>query len=138
MIKKHKESMSRDELIKMRKLDEAAEKSGSFISSVSEKDIHYNYREINRYCKEKGIEPIDMTIRELNTFIIDTSFETLHSGERINMCEAIEGIRNDGIEIGILTTLAILVNDGILTLSDAAKRANMSVEEFEAKTDIKK
>lgn len=137
MIKKHKESMSRDELIKMRKLDEAAEKSGSFISSVSEKDIHYNYREINRYCKEKGIEPIDMTIRELNTFIIDTSFETLHSEERINMCEAIEGIRNDGIEMGILTTLAILVNDGILTLSDAAKRANMSVEEFEAKTGLK-
>lgn len=137
MIKKHKESMSRDELIKMRKLDEAAEKSGSFISSVSEKDIHYNYREINRYCKEKGIEPIDMTIRELNTFIIDTSFETLHSEERINMCEAIEGIRNDGIEIGILTTLAILVNNGILTLSDAAKRANMSVEEFKAKTGLK-
>ena len=70
MIKKHKESMSRDELIKMRKLDEAAEKSGSFISSVSEKDIHYNYREINRYCKEKGIEPIDLTIRELNQFIV--------------------------------------------------------------------
>ena len=138
MIKKHKESMARDELIKMRKLDEAAEKSGSFISSVSEKDIHYNYREINRYCKEKGIEPIDMTIRELNTFIIDTSFETLHSEERINMCEAIEGIRNDGIEMGILTTLAILVNDGILTLSDAAKRANMSVEEFKAKTGLKK
>jgi len=137
MIKKHKESMSRDELIKMRKLDETAEKSGSFISSVSEKDIHYNYREINRYCKEKGIEPIDMTIRELNTFIIGTSFETLHSEERINMCEAIEGIRNDGIEMGILTTLAILVNDGILTLSDAAKRANMSVEEFEAKTGLK-
>ncbi len=144
MIKKHKESMSRDELIKMRKLDEAAEKSGSFISSVSEKDIHYNYREINRYCKEKGIEPIDMTIRELNTFIIDTSFETLHSEERINMCEAIEGIRNDGIEIGLkkgteegmLKTLSALVNDGILTLSDAEKRVNMSVEEFEAKTDI--
>ena len=53
------------------------------------------------------------------------------------MCEAIEGIRNDGIEMGILTTLAILVNDGILTLSDAAKRANMSVEEFKAKTGLK-
>lgn len=54
------------------------------------------------------------------------------------MCEAIEGIRNDGIELGILTTLAALVKDGILTLSDAAKRADMSVEEFKAKTEIQK
>lgn len=63
--------MSRDELIKMRELDEIAEKCGGFTSPVSDKDIHYNYREINRYCKEKGIEPIDMTIRELNRFIIN-------------------------------------------------------------------
>ena len=51
-------------------LDEAAELAGGFTSTVSANDIHYNYREISRYCKEKGIEPIDMTIRELNNFII--------------------------------------------------------------------
>ena len=61
------------------------------------------------------------------------------------MCEAIEGIRNDGfnqgisqgidqgIEIGILKTLVGFVKDGIITLADAAKRANMSMEEFEKK-----
>ena len=63
--------MSNEDIKKMKELDEAAEKAGGFTSPVSPDDIHYNYREINRYCKEKGIEPIDMTIRELNRFIIE-------------------------------------------------------------------
>ena len=60
--------------------------------------------------------------------------------EGVNMCEAIEGIRNDakaeGIEEGVLKTLLSLVKDGILTSSDAAKRANMTVSEFETKTRL--
>ncbi len=62
--------MSKEEIKKMRDLDEAAEKAGGFTSVFSADDVHYNYREINRYCKEKGIEPIDMTIRELNQFLV--------------------------------------------------------------------
>ena len=57
--------------------------------------------------------------------------------ERVDMCEAIEGIRNDAKEEGVLETLIGLVKDGILTIADAAKRANMSVPEFEAKTGLK-
>ena len=38
-----------------------------------------------------------------------------------------------GEKTGILKTLIGLVKDGILTLTDAAKRANMSVEDFERK-----
>ncbi|MBQ9209867.1 MAG: hypothetical protein IJ149_09875 [Oscillospiraceae bacterium] len=61
------------------------------------------------------------------------------------MCKAIEDIRNDSIAIGeargeargILSTLLSLVKDGILTVADAAKRANMTVAEFEAKTGLK-
>ena len=49
------------------------------------------------------------------------------------MCEAIEGIRNDGIEEGTFKTLMELVNDGLLSLSVAAGRVNLSVEEFEEK-----
>ena len=56
------------------------------------------------------------------------------------MCEAIRGIRNDaiaeGIEEGVLKTLIGLVKDGILTLSDAAKRADMTVPEFKKKTGL--
>ena len=62
--------------------------------------------------------------------------------ERVDMCEAIEGIRNDGIEEGIeigvekgvLKTLFGLVKDGLLSLAVAAERANMTVEEFKEKT----
>ncbi len=63
--------MSHEDIKKMKELDEAAEKAGGFTSPVSADDIHYNYREISRYCKEKGIEPIDMTIRELNRFVVE-------------------------------------------------------------------
>ena len=62
--------MSKDEIKKMKELDEAAERAGGFTSPVSADEIHYDYREIIRYCKEKGIEPIDMTIRELNRFVV--------------------------------------------------------------------
>ncbi len=37
-------------------------------------------------------------------------------------------------EEGVLVTLIGLVKDGILTIVDAAKRADMTVAEFEAKT----
>ena len=63
--------MSHEDIKKMKELDEAAEKAGGFTSPVSADDIHYNYREISRYCKKRGIEPIDMTIRELNQFIVE-------------------------------------------------------------------
>ena len=55
--------------------------------------------------------------------------------------DAIEDMRNDSIAIGetkgILSTLLSLVKDGILTVADAAKRANMTVAEFEEKTGLK-
>lgn len=61
--------------------------------------------------------------------------------ERVDMCEAIEEIRKDakaeGIEEGILKTLIALVKDGVLTIADAAKRANMTVSEVEDKTGLK-
>ena len=55
------------------------------------------------------------------------------------MCQAIEEMRAEsrakgraeGEAKGILKTLVSLVKDGILTLSEAAKRANMTVEDFE-------
>ena len=62
--------MTNEDMIKMRELDEAAERAGGYVSTISAQDIEYDYRKIAEYCKKKGIEPIDMTIRELNTFII--------------------------------------------------------------------
>jgi hypothetical protein len=56
----------------MADLDEAAEEAGGYVAfNPNIKDeIHYDYRKIIEYCKEKGIEPVDMTIRELHNFII--------------------------------------------------------------------
>jgi hypothetical protein len=62
--------MSEQEIKNMIELDELAEKAGGFVSSVENNNVHYDYRKISEYCKEKGIEPIDLTIRELNRFII--------------------------------------------------------------------
>lgn len=50
-------------------LEEAAEKAGGYVDPQPS-DIHYDLRAIAKFCKEKGIEPLDMTLRELNQFII--------------------------------------------------------------------
>ena len=44
--------------------------------------------------------------------------------------------RAEGIEIGTLQTLTGLIKDGILSISDAAKRAGMTVSEFESKAGL--
>ena len=45
--------------------------------------------------------------------------------------------KEEGIAEGKVNTLIELVNDGILTLSDAAKRAGMTDEEFKARMTAK-
>ena len=51
--------------------------------------------------------------------------------------EAKEEGREEGKAEGIMETLVGLVKDGILTLGDAAKRANMTVSEFEKQSGLK-
>ena len=54
------------------------------------------------------------------------------------MCEVLDRVeargiakgRQEGIKEGTINVLISLVNDGILSVSDAAKRANMSEESF--------
>ncbi|MBZ4671222.1 MAG: hypothetical protein PWQ76_50 [Clostridiales bacterium] len=58
------------DLIEMKALDDTAEKAGGFVDAFFSKNIHLDYRKLNTYCKEKGIEPIDLTIRELMRFVI--------------------------------------------------------------------
>ena len=43
--------------------------------------------------------------------------------------------REEGIKEGTINVLISLVKDGILSISDAAKRADMSVAEFKKYTD---
>lgn len=58
------------EIDAMRELDELADKAGGFVSPHSS-SVQYDYREINEYCKSRGIKPIDLTVRELSKFIVE-------------------------------------------------------------------
>lgn len=62
--------MSNEERMRMNALDDAAEKAGGYVAEFMHKDTQYDLREMIKYCRDKGIEPIDLTLRELNKFII--------------------------------------------------------------------
>lgn len=62
--------MSEQEIKAMRELDELAEKAGGFVFPFGDNTVHYDYRRISLYCKERGIEPLDLTIRELSDFVL--------------------------------------------------------------------
>ncbi|MBR7132040.1 MAG: hypothetical protein IKD04_00755 [Clostridia bacterium] len=57
---------------KLAELDDVAAEVGGFVALNFdiEKEPRYNYRAISEYCKKKGIAPLDMTLRELNSFIV--------------------------------------------------------------------
>ena len=63
--------MSEQEIRDMNKLDDLSEKAGGFVTPLVDSKVQYDYRKISQYCKEKGIEPVDMTIRELSNYIIE-------------------------------------------------------------------
>ena len=55
-------------------------------------------------------------------------------GKPKDMCEVLDRVEARGKQTGALEVLASLVKDGILTLADAAKRANLTPAEFQKKT----
>lgn len=67
--------------------------------------------------------------------ITNTPIEIPEKTEVVDMCKAIEEMINDGREEGKLErkleTLAGLVQDGILSIQNAAIRANMTEHDFE-------
>lgn len=66
------------------------------------------------------------------------------NGERRpnNMCEILDEIeekgRMEGRKLGILEVLSGLVNDGLLSITEAAKRAGMSVPKFKEESGLNK
>lgn len=81
----------------------------------------------------------------------EETINELKGKEKVNMCEVLDRVEARGIEKGmekgiekgmekgravgrqegVISILASLVNDGILSIDEAAVRANMSVEDFE-------
>ena len=121
--------------------------------------FHTELRELLKFIKySKDKEKLDDVIHSDDTFkhisrktadvinIVTGSELHYETGkDEVDMCKAIEDMRNDSIAIGeargevkgFLEAMISLVKDGILTVADAAKRANMTVAEFEEKTGLK-
>ena len=62
--------MTEKERQDMIEFEEAAERNGGYVSYLPNTNQHVDYRGLIAYCKEKGIEPIDMTLREHNQFVL--------------------------------------------------------------------
>ena len=62
--------MLKTELESMKTIDEAAEEAGGYVSPLFESNIHYDYRELLNYCKKYDIDPLDLTLRELQNFLV--------------------------------------------------------------------
>ncbi|MBQ8135301.1 MAG: hypothetical protein IJ192_12990 [Clostridia bacterium] len=64
--------MTKKEFKEICNLDDIADEAGGFVdfNAASDSLIHYDYRAIISYCREKNIQPIDMTIREMQQFVI--------------------------------------------------------------------
>lgn len=89
-------------------------------------------------------EAIDIALTEMPDDFIIKSFLIANRAEVKRMCiteydesRTLAEQREEGRIEGILNTLVSLVKDNIITLSDAAQRANMTVTEFELKTGLK-
>ncbi len=67
------ENMTKKDILQLLALDDAAEEAGGYVDHTSRAHIgsvRYDYRAIMRYCRKNGIQPIDMTIREMQQFVI--------------------------------------------------------------------
>ena len=68
--------------------------------------------------------------------VTNTPLDIPEGAEVIDMCKAVEDMMNDskaeGRTEGMVAALAGLVKDGLLSLKDAALRANMTESAFEA------
>lgn len=64
--------MSEKEFMEVCELDNIADEAGGFVAyqPTDENEVQYDYRAIIEYCRKRGIEPLDMTIREMQQFIV--------------------------------------------------------------------
>ena len=108
-----------------------------FFYALNNRTVYHPTEQILKYPEEV----IDM----ISVFSGDERFRNEYNSMikqgGINMCEIYDQILKErekkGRAEGFLKALIELVKDGILSLSDAAKRAGMTVEEFEARSVLK-
>ena len=92
---------------------------------------------------------VDVESADLINELTDSKLAISHGEERVDMCQAIKDIRQEGVDEGMelgfkqgvrqgvaqgtLNILGDLVRDGVLTLADASSRAGLTPEEFQAR-----
>ncbi len=75
---------------------------------------------------------LEASAAQVISAVTDTVIDISEEKEEVNMCQAIKELMEDSRNEGRLSAFADLVRDGIITVSEAAKRVNMSVEDFQA------
>ena len=79
-------------------------------------------------------EPSDMYFSEMS----GSAHKYKETEEGVSeMCKMMEDMRKNAEKAGVIKTLIALVKDGILSLAEAAKRADMTVDEFEKISGLK-
>ena len=102
-------------------------------------DYLYQMRVNKDYvASDTVIEHVDELLMLMSAMTKDYRFEEtineVKGKEHVTMCEVLDRVeakgREEGIKEGTVNILISLVNDGILSIADAAKRAGISEESF--------
>ena len=89
--------------------------------------------------EDEAFKSVSKTTADLINLMTGYDFSVPEDeGGNVNVCEAIKGIkedawndgRNEGKDEGKIITLLEFIDDGIIDIDEAAKRAGMTVEEF--------
>ena len=54
----------------MQDLDDAADWAGGFLAQFTKADTRYDYRALLKYCWDKEIDSLDITVQELYRFVL--------------------------------------------------------------------
>lgn len=98
-------------------------------------DYLYQMRVSNDYVAcETVIKHVDELLMLMSAMTKDDRFEEtineLSRKDSVTMCEVLDKVEARGRKEGVISVLISLVKDGILSVSEAAKRADMSEESF--------
>lgn len=102
-----------------------------FINAESEEELEM--------IKNTGVPIMKDAVRVIYDMSDDTRIKEIARIREKAMhdeASALGNAKREGIEEGVLKTIIGLVKDGILTLADAAMRADMTVPEFKKKTGL--
>ena len=98
-----------------------------------DKNALWKFVTANERFRNVGSESVGLI-----NLLTDSRIEVAKGKEGVDMCQAIQDIRqegvDEGVQQGVVMALAGLVRDGVLTRAEAASRAGLSQDEFEARS----